>query len=148
MSDRDPYDLRARYPCFRILVIGWTSTGKTWTALFHRVSNTTEDRERAFKGLKINSASDICYWLESSSWRNSSYYGYLLVCLTLGIQRGIHIHPSTAFIFHNSPGFETSDGKQLLEKSCRLWAVKQNKWSATCNLVGWANSAYILFTDV
>ena len=54
--------------------------------------------------------------------RYSTYYGYLLVCLTLPMQRGIHdIHRSFAFssnpgfLFHDSPGFETGDKKQLQE---------------------------------
>ena len=54
--------------------------------------------------------------------RYSTYYRYLLVRLTLPIQRGIHdIHRPFAFrsnpgfIFHDSPGFETGDEKQLQE---------------------------------
>ena len=41
MSDSDPYDLRAKYTCFRILVIGRANAGKT--TLLQRVCNTTED---------------------------------------------------------------------------------------------------------
>ena len=41
MSDRDPYDLRAKYTHFRILVIGRANAGKT--TLLQRVCNTTED---------------------------------------------------------------------------------------------------------
>ena len=41
MSDRDPYDLRAKYTRFRILVIGRANAGKT--TLLQRVCNTTED---------------------------------------------------------------------------------------------------------
>ena len=41
MSDRDPYDLRATYTRFRILVIGRANAGKT--TLLQRVCNTTED---------------------------------------------------------------------------------------------------------
>ena len=41
MSYRDPYDLRAKYTHFRILVIGRANAGKT--TLLQRVCNTTED---------------------------------------------------------------------------------------------------------
>ena len=41
MSDSDPYDLRAKYTHFRILVIGRANAGKT--TLLQRVCNTTED---------------------------------------------------------------------------------------------------------
>ena len=41
MSNRDPYDLRATYTRFRILVIGRANAGKT--TLLQRVCNTTED---------------------------------------------------------------------------------------------------------
>ena len=51
------------------------------------------------------------------------YYRYLLVCLTpTPYQRGIHdIHrpfvfkTNPGFIFHDSPGFETGDERQLQE---------------------------------
>ena len=41
MNDRNPYDLRATYTRFRILVIGRANAGKT--TLLQRVCNTTED---------------------------------------------------------------------------------------------------------
>ena len=41
MSDRDFYDLRAKYTRFRILVIGRANAGKT--TLLKRVCNTTEE---------------------------------------------------------------------------------------------------------
>ena len=41
MSDCDPYNLRAKYTRFRILVIGRANAGKT--TLLQRVCNTTED---------------------------------------------------------------------------------------------------------
>ena len=41
MNDSDPYDLRAKYTHFRILVIGRANAGKT--TLLQRVCNTTED---------------------------------------------------------------------------------------------------------
>ena len=41
MSDLDPYDFRAKYNYFRILVIGRANAGKT--TLLQRVCNTTED---------------------------------------------------------------------------------------------------------
>ena len=41
MSDKDLYDLRAKYTHFRILVIGRANAGKT--TLLKRVCNTSED---------------------------------------------------------------------------------------------------------
>ena len=41
MNDREPYDLRAKFTRFRILVIGRANAGKT--TLLQRVCNTTED---------------------------------------------------------------------------------------------------------
>ena len=41
MSDRDAYELRAKYTLFRILVIGRANAGKT--TLLRRVCNSTED---------------------------------------------------------------------------------------------------------
>ena len=41
MSDRNPYDLRAKYTRFRILVIGRANSGKT--TLLQRVCDTTDD---------------------------------------------------------------------------------------------------------
>ena len=41
MSNFDPYDLRAQFTRFRILVIGRANAGKT--TLLQRVCNTTED---------------------------------------------------------------------------------------------------------
>ena len=41
MSHPDPYELRAKYTRFRILVIGRANAGKT--TLLKRVCNTTED---------------------------------------------------------------------------------------------------------
>ena len=41
MSDSDPYNLRAKYTHFRILVIGRANAGKT--TLLQRVCNTAED---------------------------------------------------------------------------------------------------------
>ena len=41
MNDSNPYDLRAKYTHFRILVIGRANAGKT--TLLQRVCNTTED---------------------------------------------------------------------------------------------------------
>ena len=41
MNDRNPYDLRAKYTHFRILVIGRANAGKT--TLLQRVCNTNDD---------------------------------------------------------------------------------------------------------
>ena len=127
MSDRNPYDLRMKYTRFRILVIGRANAGKT--TLLQRVCNTTEDpciydeNNKNLVSLRRpdDEVSDISTSLNLTQ-RYPTYYRYLLACLTLPMQRGIHdIHRSFAFssnprfIFHDSPGFETGDKKQLQE---------------------------------
>ena len=69
----------------------------------------------------MKSASNISNSL-SLPQRYSTYYRYLLLCLTLSVQRGIHDinRPFTSrsnpgFIFHDSPGFEAGDMKQMQE---------------------------------
>ena len=71
--------------------------------------------------LKMKSTSDTSTSLNLPQ-RYSTYYRYLLLCLTLPVQRGIHdinrsfaFRSSPGFIFHDSPGFETGDKKQLEE---------------------------------
>ena len=131
MSDRDAYLLRATYTRFRILVIGRANAGKT--TLLQRVCNTTEDpciyNENNKNLVSVHRLEDeLCLTFSTSlslPQRYSTYYGYLLSVpdpVTLPIQRGIHdIHRSFAFrsnpgfIFHDSPGFETGDKKQLQE---------------------------------
>ena len=129
MSDRNPYDLRAKYTRFRILVIGRANSGKT--TLLQRVCNTTNDPciyDKENKNLvsvhrtEDKFASDILSISLSLPQRYSTFYRYILVCLTLPIQRGIHdirqpfaFKSNPGFIFHDSPGFETGDANQLQE---------------------------------
>ena len=129
MNDRNPYDLRAKYTRFRILVIGRANAGKT--TLLQRVCNTTEDPciydENNKNLVSVHRPEDeYCFLTFFTSLnlpqRYSTCFRCLLACLTLPIQRGIHdIHrPFTfrsnpGFIFHDSPGFETGDEKQLHE---------------------------------
>ena len=76
---------------------------------------------QVFLEMRMNSTSNITVSL-SLPQRYSTCCTYLLVCLTLPHQRGIHdIHRPFAFrsnpgfIFHDSPGFETGDERQLQE---------------------------------
>jgi hypothetical protein len=57
MSDRNTYDLRAKYTHFRILVIGRTNAGKT--RLLQRVCNTSEELGECFIERSATSASGI-----------------------------------------------------------------------------------------
>ena len=75
----------------------------------------------AFVELKMNSLLTFFTSLNLPQ-AYSTYYIYLLVCLILPIQRGIHdIHRSfefksnPGFIFHDSPGFESGDWSQMQE---------------------------------
>ena len=84
------------------------------------VSTTTIRTWFVFLDLKMT-ASDISTSLNLPQ-RYSTYYWYLLVCLTLPIQRGIHdirrpfaFMSNPGFVFHDSPGFETGDKTQLQE---------------------------------
>ena len=91
MSDRDTYVLRSKYTRFRILVIGRANAGKT--TLLQRVCNTTEDPciyDDNDKNLVSGYRPDVEFYLKISSSSNlpqrySTYYRYLLVCLTLFI---------------------------------------------------------------
>ena len=71
MSDSNPYDLRAKYTCFRILVIGRANAGKT--TLLQRVCNTTEDPciydENNKDLVSIHIPEDeFCFWLFLLAW--------------------------------------------------------------------------------
>ena len=130
MSDRNPYDLRATYTHFRILIIGRANAGKT--TILQRVCNTTEDPciyDENNKNMVIvhRPKDEFCVWkfllaCTYLSGTRLTTYICLLVCLTLPIQRGIHdiyrpfaFRNNPGFIFHDSPGFETGDKKQLQE---------------------------------
>jgi hypothetical protein len=114
-----------------VIVIGQANAGKT--TLLQRVCNTTEDPciyDKNDKNMvSVDRPEDeFCFWqflLPSLNLpqRYSTYHRYvLLVCLTLPIQRGIHdinrpfaFRSNPGFIFHDSPGFETGDERQLQE---------------------------------
>jgi AAA+ ATPase superfamily predicted ATPase len=74
MSDRNSYDLRAKYTRFRILVIGRANAGKT--TLLQRVCNTTEDPciyDKNNKNLvsvrRPDSPEDeFCFWYFLLAW--------------------------------------------------------------------------------
>ena len=70
MSDKDLYDLRAKYTHFRILVIGRANAGKT--TLLKRVCNTTKDPciYNDFKNLVIFKALKIkfYFWHFQLAW--------------------------------------------------------------------------------
>ena len=93
MSNRDPYDLQAKFSRFRILVIGRVNAGKT--TLLKRVCNTTEDPSIYDKNNKnlvsVHRLEDELGLTFSTSLslpqRYSTYYRYLLVCLTLDTAR-------------------------------------------------------------
>jgi hypothetical protein len=106
----------------------------------------------------MKSASDISTSLNLPQ-RYSTYYRYLRVCLTLPVQRGIHdinlpfaFRNSPGFIFHDSPGFETGDKKQLkdvqsfLEEKAKSTEVDDQLhaiWSVSLS----QHTYYILSTD-
>ena len=128
MSDLDPYKLRKKYTCFRILVIGRANAGKT--TLLQRVCNTTEDPciyDDNKNLVSIQRLDDeFCFQHFQLAWTYLSgtpltidiYY-----CIwPNSYQRGIHdinrpfaFKSNPGFIFHDSPGFETGDKKQLQE---------------------------------
>ena len=129
MNDRDPYDLRAKYTHFRILVIGRANAGKT--TLLQRVCNTTEDPciyDDDNKNLVSvhRSEGKFCFWHFQLAWTylsgtplNMDMYWCSWPC---PYQRGKHdinrpfaFKSNPRFIFHDSPGFETGDEKQLQE---------------------------------
>ena len=75
-----------------------------------------------FIDLKMNSASDIFYFLLAWTYVGGTPFHIDIYYSAWSIQRGIHdIHRSFAFknspgfIFHDSPGFETGDERQLQE---------------------------------
>ena len=70
MSDSDPYDLRAKYTHFRILVIGRANAGKT--TLLQRVCNTTEDPciyDDNKNLVSVHKPKDeFCFWQSQLAW--------------------------------------------------------------------------------
>ncbi|TFK16810.1 hypothetical protein FA15DRAFT_711393 [Coprinopsis marcescibilis] len=105
MSDiEEALKLREKYTHFRILVIGRANAGKT--TLLKRVCNTDEDP---------------CIYDENNDNQ-----------LTPTEERGIHdierqfaFRSNPQFIFHDSPGFETGDEKQL--QAVRSFIEKRSK---------------------
>jgi GTP-binding protein EngB required for normal cell division len=93
MSNLDEaYDLRAKYTRFRILVIGRANAGKT--TLLQRVCNTTED-----PCIFDDNGKNL---LEPTAARGIH-----------DIYRPFAFRSNPQFIFHDSPGFESGDEKQL-----------------------------------
>ena len=125
MSYSDPYDLRAKYTHFRILVIGRANAGKT--TLLQRVCNTTEDP--CIYDDKKNLVSvhrfkdEFCFWHFQLAWTYLSgtlFTMNIYHCVDPTYQRGIHdinrpfaFKSNPGFVFHDSPGFEAGDEKQL-----------------------------------
>ena len=71
MNDSDPYDLRAKYTHFRILVIGRANAGKT--TLLQRVCNTTEDPciyddDKNLVSVQRCEDDKFCFWLFQLAW--------------------------------------------------------------------------------
>ena len=124
MSD---HDLRATYTRFRILVIGRANAGKT--TLLQRVCNTTEDPciyDDDKNLVSVQRPEDkFCFWKFQLAWTYFSRTPFFIDIqkfADLSCQRGIHdIHrpfgfqSNPGFIFHDSPGFESGDEKQLQE---------------------------------
>ena len=71
MNDPNPYELRAKYTRFRILVIGRANAGKT--TLLQRVCNTTEDpcifndNNKNLVGVH-RSEDEFCFWHFQPAW--------------------------------------------------------------------------------
>ena len=131
MNDIDPYDLRAKYTHFSILVIGRANAGKTTpTSLLQRVCNTTEDPciyDDEKNLVRIYRPEDEFYfWHFQLAWATSAVLHLLQISTSepdITHQRGIHdinrpfaFKSSPGFIFHDSPGFETGD-----ESNCRKY---------------------------
>ena len=75
MSDSNPYDLRAKYTHFRILVIGRANAGKT--TLLQRVCNTTEDpciydNDKNLVSVQRPKDDKFWFWLFQLAW---TYFG-------------------------------------------------------------------------
>jgi len=91
MADLNAFNARQKYSHFRILVIGRANAGKT--TLLKRVCNTTEDPRIYNEGTNL---------LEPTSARGIH-----------DINRPFFFESNPQFIFHDSPGFETGDERQL-----------------------------------
>ncbi|KXN81009.1 hypothetical protein AN958_06471 [Leucoagaricus sp. SymC.cos] len=92
MSDIEAVELRAKYTHFRILVIGRANAGKT--TLLKRVCNTDEDP---------------CIYNEN----NENQLKPTAERGTHDIERQFAFKSNPKFIFHDSPGFEKGEEKQL-----------------------------------
>ena len=71
MTESDPYDLRAKYTHFRILVIGRANAGKT--TLLQRVCNTTEDPciyddDKNLVSIQRPEDDEFCFWHFQLGW--------------------------------------------------------------------------------
>ena len=159
MSDLDPYNLRAKYTQFRILVIGRANAGKT--TLLQRVCNTTEDPCIYDDDKNLVSVQTWSWWILLLIFQLAwSYFSrtsltivsHLLVCWpyisardtryqsTLRIQEQSRIYlPRFSWIWDGRR--EATAGSPVVyeEKS----KVEGSKRSTACYLVGFTISAYI-----
>ena len=125
MSTLSIHDIRAKYKRFRILVIGRANAGKT--TLLQRVCNTTEDPciyDKANKNLVSLHRREVefCFWKVILAWtylKGNPLATDIYYCVW-PMQRGIHdirrsfkFKSNPGFVFHDSPGFEAGDERQL-----------------------------------
>ena len=164
-SDSDPYDLRAKYTHFRILVIGRANAGKT--TLLQRVCNTTEDPcifddDKNLVSVQRPEDDELCFWHFQLAW---TYFSgtpfiidmYRLMCPTLPILARDTRYQSAFRIQEQSqvylPRFSWIwDGRrEAIEGSPVVYKeeskIERSRRSAACYLVSFAISAYTLATD-
>ena len=159
MSDSDPYDLRAKYTHFRILVIGRANAGKT--TLLQRVCNTTEDPCIYDDNKNLVSVhrpkDEFCFWhfrlarayLSGISFTIDIYY-----CFDSYISAGDTRYQSAVRIQEQSrfylPRFSWIwDGwREATAGSPVIYGgeskVEGSRRSAACHLVSFAISTYVL----
>jgi len=124
----DSFNVRQKYSHFRILVIGRANAGKT--TLLKWVCNTTEDPRIYNEGMNLvrfpsGSRRGIALTskqLEPTSAVIRSFNSLKLTFWLVADQRSIHdilcpfaFESNPQFIFHDSPGFEAGDDRQLKE---------------------------------
>ena len=139
MHDRNPYDLRATYTRFRILVIGRANAGKT--TLLQRVCNTTEDPCIYNEDNKNLVSLHTRRWILPPTFstslnlpqRYSTFYRYLLPCLILLSSEG---YMTSVGRSHSAATLDLSstilpDLRQATRsncrKSCHFWRREQSR---------------------
>ena len=166
MSDREAYDLRAKYTRFRILVIGRANAGKT--TLLQRVCNTTEDPciyDKNNKNLvsvyKPELEDEFCFWhfLLAQAYLSGTP-------LTIDIYYCAWPYHTARDTWH-PPAVRIQEQPRIyLPRFSWIWDRRREaiagspvvyggksegekcRRSAACYLVGFAISLYILSTDV